>query len=259
MKVLAVNPNYSKPNKDYKKKDVNFEAVRVDADAIEAFRKTAPATSLSRQLMIWANKQFGTKVIELVRYITGVQEGVSLEKIFNKDTGLCQDLSQIKHDIFVHYEYGEGEYGRLISAINEAREEAFVQTPLRDDKDAYRPLDKFKLPEEQQARAKLAVQIIVEQQVKVFDQLWDEEGTACNKLQNLVRGFVEEANSDGHYVSKEDIVPFATELEANEKTAEEAKEAIDEAKEIADKAVTDRMIAKWFPKPVAEINPAVKS
>lgn len=66
MKVLSLNSNYSTPHQNCKKKDVSFEAVRVDADAIEGFRKTAPATSLSRQLMIWANKQFGTKAIELV-------------------------------------------------------------------------------------------------------------------------------------------------------------------------------------------------
>ena len=39
MKVLAINSNYK--NQNYKKGNVNFEAVRVDADAIEGFEKAS--------------------------------------------------------------------------------------------------------------------------------------------------------------------------------------------------------------------------
>lgn len=252
MKVLAINSNYI--NQNYKKKNVNFEAVRVNADAMESFRNVAPASSLTENLMYWVGRNYlGKKVEAVVRAITGIQADVPLENVFKKGTGVCSDVSKIKQDVFVHAEYGEGELGRLQSAIDKAKNEAFIKMPLREDEDAYKPLDKFKLPEEQQARAKLATQIIAEQQVKVFDLLWDEEGTECNKLKQLVEGFIDDANSNGHHVKNEDIVPFATELSSNVRTYEESKKGIDEAKKIADKTVTDKMTSKWFtPKPAVE-------
>jgi hypothetical protein len=252
MKVLAVNSNYQ--NQNYKKKNVNFEAVRVDADAIKNFKKVAPVDSLTEQLMFWTNRNFlGKKVGAMVRAITGIQEDVPLEKVFKPKTGFYDDVSQLKQDVFVRTEYNEGELGRLQSAIEKAKNEVYIQMPFRDNPDVYKPLKKFKMPEEANAHAELAIQIETEEQLKVFDQLWDEEGTECNKLQKLVKGFWEDANSEGHHVTQGDTLAYAAKLAAHVRTYEEAKKGIDEAKNIADKTVTDEMIAKWFaPKPAAE-------
>lgn len=253
MKVLVSNLSYTQ-NQNYKKKNVNFEAVRVDADAIRKFNEIAPATSLTQQLMYCANRNYlGKKVQTVVRAITGIQEDVPLQKVFDGTMNSYNNTRELKQDIFVRAKYEDGELGQLQSAIGKARDEAYTQTPLRENPDAYKPLEQFKLPEEAHARTQLATKIITEEQIRVFDQLWDEEGTECNKLKKLIEGFVEEANSEGHHVKKEDIVPFATELEANEKTAAKAREFIDEAKETANKTVTEEMVAKWFaPKTAAE-------
>ena len=206
MKVLALNSNYK--NQNCNKKNVNFEAVRVDSDAIEGFKKMAPASSLTENLMFWVGKNYlGRKVEAVVRAITGIQADIPLGKVFKKGTGFYSDASKLQRDVFVRAEYNEGELGRLQSAIDKARDEVERQFYLRPEPDTFKQLNEFKLPEELPARVKLAVQLKTEARVNLFDELWEQKGTACNELKKSVEGFEADANSEGHHVTKADILP----------------------------------------------------
>lgn len=223
MKVLALNLNYS--NQNYNKKDVNFEAARVDADAIKGFKKLGfEDHSLTESLALWTvgicknARCFGNKVKEILRNIVGVEP----EGVFAHAHGLIDDVTKIKQDIYLSGE----ELHTLHTSINKANDEA--EKLFYGDSQAPTITGKF-------------------------DQLWDKEGTECNNLQKLINSFVEDANSEGHHVKQKDILPYAEELAENVRTYEDAKKGIDEAKELADEAVSDRIVARWFtPKPTAE-------
>jgi len=213
MKVLAINSNYQ--NQNHKKGNVNFEAVRVDADAIDNFREIAKgAGSLSTRLVFQTLEcfmgVFGKKVVNFVKNSIGISSETPLEQIFTH-SGLFKDFNQIKQDVFLSAE----ESGKLGQLITKAEDET-----------------KFMFYGNSQ----------VPTMSGLFDELWEQEGTACHKLRKTIEGFVADANADGHHVTKEDTLVYLEQFRANEK-----------AKEQADEAVYDAVKAKWFaPKPATE-------
>lgn len=241
MKVLAVTSGYI--NQNYKKKNVNFEAVRVDADAIEGFKKLGFGGSLSQHLAFWTvgicklARCFGSKVKTVLKDITGVEQ----EGVFTNAHGLIDDVTKIKQDIYLSKE----ESNILKPAICRANDEVEALYYRRPEPDSFKQLNRVA----ETARGELIKRLKDEAEAAIFDELWDTEGTECWKLGQIIKGFMADANQEGHHVTKEDTSAYLQQLETNRKAYEEA-----------DRAVFNQIRTKWFaPKPAAEVKPAVES
>lgn len=260
MKVLAINSNYSTPNQNYKKENVNFEAVRViGPDAIKRFEDIAPAKSLTQHLIYWATKgPMGKKIEAVVRAITGIADDVPISKVYDVKISSYADETKMQSDLFLFSDTikRDTEFDTLQTQVQKAIKEASDELTNRPDT----------IPEEQlagldaKARSQLVAKLQNEAQVNYFDELLDTEGTECWKLGQMIKGFMADADKEGHQVTNDEIIPFARQLEANKTACGRAIEAARNAKDTADNAVNNEIIAKWFaPKPAAEVKPEAES
>jgi len=189
MKVLAINSNYQ--NQNYKKKNVNFEAVRViGPNAIKRAENIFPSYSLAQRLVYWANnfsngKPFGKKVEAVIRAITGIPDEVPIKKVFDLSTGIYSDVDKMQSDVFLSSDHisKKGEFQYLQAQLSKAQLE--IEDELLGYKvpSEYQVRSSEKLTRDQEkARNEGYKNFIAEAKATILDKFWDTEGTECNKL-----------------------------------------------------------------------------
>lgn len=258
MKVLAINSNSS--NLNCKKENVNFKAVRViGSEAITRFKDIAPAQSLTQYLIYYAIKgSMGKKIEAVVRTITGLADNVPINKVYQTNTGSYADVRGMKSDVFLLSDHvkRDAELDRLEEQAQKAIKEASDELTNRPDlipEEQLEGLDPIK-------RCERVAQLQKETIINYFDELLDTEGTECWKLGQMIKGFVTDADKEGHQITNDEIVPFVRQLEANKQAQVKAIQQANTTKREADKAVLDEITTRWFtPEPPAEVSSAVES
>lgn len=253
MKVLATNSNYSTSHQNCKKKDVNFEAVKVIGPyAVKKFDNIAPASSLPQHLVIWANsyligRPFGRKLEAVIRTATGIPNEVPLKQVFDLKTGNYSNIEKIQSDLFLFSEDvgKKGEFVEFKAQLAKAEKEV--------EREFYRPKDEYDKSKqvnqsglEGEARNTLIIDLNTGVKVSILEKFWDTEGTECNKLGKMIKDFMTDADKEGHQVTNKEITAFEKRFEANKTERDNALVEANRKKGLADQAITDEMIAKWF-------------
>lgn len=261
MKILAVNQNYTQ-NQNHKKNDVHFEALKVNADAIEGFEQVLSPNPYFKMRSLTAGLmhhtlgnsfcKLGKKIEAVIRNITGVESNTPLENLYNRSGEQRATLNDYllktvgKSDIALTSGEFEPFYQTCESAfyeVSNARVAENRKMGIQAKAEIIKQLteQEGKAPEEGRVLAELGkVFKQTEEQreqmkIDLFDKLWDQEGTECNKLKKMVEMLAADADKKGHQVTKEDVAVYLNELKANE-----------DAKKLADNDTLDRAKKQWF-------------